>query len=362
MRKIIILIVFVLLFSSIALMSNLTYATNQKLITNAKIKYEYRLNNSSTSRVRLMFELGESIDLSQEKSDIIIEYFTKNNNGTITAINNSTSGGAYVKDKSWVGYLNSYENYPEGELKYSNGNTQDARYLDLIPSNKEISTQITNSTKIDVEWSQELVLAIRITVYRADGSGEKVMVYSDGTKSVTEKIHAPIAPVREIEPITGIRLESTTQIPENTQLVAERIENSALISRVNNTLSDIQRFVVYEISLEANGIEIQPNGKVRIGIPIPEDFNNSNVVVYRIEENGENIAYDVTLEELDGKVYAKFETDHFSTYILAEEVVNLEGKKDDTPKTGTAENIYYIISIMIVISIGILSYGKIRFK
>ena len=74
---------------------------------------------------------------------------------------------------------------------------------------------------------------------------------------------------------------------------------------------------MFDIKLESNGVKIQPNGKVKISIPVPDNFDKSNLVVYRVADNGDKTEYAVTI---NGDV-ATFETDHFSTYVLAEKEV-----------------------------------------
>jgi len=114
MKKITISIILIL--GLISLIPKLVLARETNLITNAKIRYEYKANSS---KVVLTFETTEKIDLSQENTNIIIDYFVKGNDGRLYAINNKSTGTPYVKDKSWSGYLNSYDNYPNGEKKYS---------------------------------------------------------------------------------------------------------------------------------------------------------------------------------------------------------------------------------------------------
>ncbi len=115
-------------------------------------------------------------------------------------------------------------------------------------------------------------------------------------------------------------------------------------------LTNTNKFYAYDITLKSNGVKIQPNGKVKISIPIPEGMETSNLVVYRVEDN-KLIKYEVTVEEIESVKYATFETDHFSTYVLAEvatadnqeenntateeNTTSTNGEKDNTPKTGT---------------------------
>ena len=352
MKKI--LISAILLFFTLILIPTLVSAANANLATNANVKYDYKLNGTNTSRLTVTFNLAESIDLSQENTNIIVDYYIKNTNGELIPIRSDTTGQIYAKDKSWAGYLNSYDNHGV-EYKYSTGTANDTRYSNNIPVGTTLATQITNSTKLDIDWNSSVVFAIKITATRNDKSGEEVIAYSDGSKSTVKKIHAPIAPVVDVSANTGIKLESTSQLPASTQLVAHKIEDNTVYNEVSNILTEVKDFVVYKITLESSGVKIQPDGKVRINIPIPEDYNNSNVSVYRIEEDGSTREYNVSTVKEEGIDYATFETEHFSTYVLAEVE---SGAKDNTPKTGGIEIIYYGISALLLVIIGILIVKK----
>ena len=346
MKKIVIAMIFI--FFMLILIPSVVFATEANLVTNAKAKYDYKLNGTNTSRLIISFNLAENFDFLIENSNIIIDYYMKDNNGKLIPIRSSTTGEIYAKDKTWAGYLNSFDNYPEGEHKYSRGYSNDERYENSIFANTVLSSQITNSTKIDVNWTAETVFAVKVTVIRNDKSGESVIVYSDESKQTVEKIHAPIAPVVEVSPSTGIKLESLAELPASTQLMAEKIEDETIYTEITGILPNATDIVIYKITLESSGVRIQPNGKVKIDIPIPETFDNSSVTVYRIEEDGTTKEYEIEIIETNGISYASFETEHFSTYVLAEEI------KDNTPKTGTRRNICAAISILAISVLGII--------
>ena len=117
--------------------------------------------------------------------------------------------------------------------------------------------------------------------------------------------------------------------------------------------------------MKSNGTEIQPNGKVKISIPIPSDYNKDRLEVYRIADNGEKIKYEITIEG----DYATFETDHFSTYVLAEreeqqeqttnnDQTSNEHKLDETPKTGNTSVIGIIIAVAVISLAGVVIIKK----
>ena len=183
---------------------------------------------------------------------------------------------------------------------------------------------------------------------------------------------------------TGITMNNTIEGVNGTIYRAPKLNVNTVTSgdtynRVQTALSnEVNKFVVYDIDLTSENIEIQPNGKVKMIIPIPNDFDTSNLVVYRIEEDGTKTKYDVTVE---GE-YAVFETDHFSTYVLAEEKEQIQdntdnesdntdntnnnetdstnkGELDETPKTGVETNGTIALTLVSIVSLaGVIALKK----
>lgn len=150
---------------------------------------------------------------------------------------------------------------------------------------------------------------------------------------------------------TNVKLDTTTAVvPADTQLVVKEVTTGSGYNKVVNSLgNEVNNFVTYDITLQSNGVEIQPNESVKISLPIPDNFNKANLVVYRVDEDGTKTQYDVTV---DGN-YATFETDHFSTYVLAERAVvdTNSNELDDTPKTGVETNGTLALVITTVLSL-----------
>ena len=157
----------------------------------------------------------------------------------------------------------------------------------------------------------------------------------------------------------GIKLETNTSVvPVNTTLISKKVEDEKTLKTVKESLKEISnKYVTFDISLINDNKKIQPNGKVKISIPIPSDYDTSKLVVYRIESNGEKVEYNVTV---NGNM-ATFETDHFSTYVLAERTTedtsvkdDTENEKDNTPKTGVTSPILIISLLTTIAGIGII--------
>ena len=156
---------------------------------------------------------------------------------------------------------------------------------------------------------------------------------------------------------TNIQIDTTTAVlPENTQLVANEIKEGETYNLATTVLKDlVNNMYVYDITLQSNGVKVQPNGAVKVSIPIPEGLDTNNLIVYRIDEEGNKTEYTVTVETIDKIQYATFETDHFSTYVLGEKVNTTtaiaEGEKDETPKTGNENVVLNILGTIAIITI-----------
>lgn len=248
-----------------------------------------------------------------------------------------------------------------------------------IQPNEEV--EVTFTVPNDVDTS-------KLTIYRITENGEKieydVILLEHGNTEI--RIETSIMGTYVLaeksdtenninlsDDSTGIKLNANTDaVPENTTLVVKSVTSGDTYKNAKITLGNtVSKIYVYDISLESKGVEIQPNGKVKISIPIPNDLDTSKLVIFRITDNGEKIEYTATIETIDGIKYATFETDHFSTYVLAEktETTNKEQQEDTTkedntkapgilPQTGAG--IGLTIVVIVAIGMSVLYYMKYR--
>ena len=100
---------------------------------------------------------------------------------------------------------------------------------------------------------------------------------------------------------------------------------------VTNAVSD--KIAVFEIDLlNSNDVKVQPNGKVSITTDIPNGFDPSRVVVYRLSADGKSYTK-LTSTVSGGKI--SFETDHFSTYAF---VKTADTQKKDVKAVSGGDN------------------------
>lgn len=164
---------------------------------------------------------------------------------------------------------------------------------------------------------------------------------------------------------TNIKLSATNgTLPTDTKLTVNKITNGSTYMLVENTLKDItSKLYIYDITLTSNETKIQPNGKVKISIPIPNDIDTSKLAIYRIVDNGEKTEYKVTVETIGNTKYATFETDHFSTYVLAE-TTSTSTNQDNTvakgklPQTGVGIG----LTIGLIVCVGIATFVYLNYR
>lgn len=174
--------------------------------------------------------------------------------------------------------------------------------------------------------------------------------------------------VTDTDTATNIKLDTTADIvPSGTKIVVEKVTTGASYNVVVTALGNaVSKFELYDISLKNNNATIQPNGKVKVSIPVPSGYDTSKIIVFYVADNGTKTKYDTTVK--DG--YVIFETDHFSNYVVAEETTTTESsntsettsdttstegtnttntthKLDNTPKTGEETNFTSIVTVMI---------------
>lgn len=163
---------------------------------------------------------------------------------------------------------------------------------------------------------------------------------------------------------TNIKITTNeSNVPLDTHLIVKSVKNDNI-----NKIIKTDNYEAFDIKLfsesNKNWITKLNNGKFLVSIPISEQLNGKSITTYYINSNNELEEHKTTIR--DG--LATFETDHFSTYILAERVANIkddekennniteeikeenkEHKLDDEPKTGII-SIVSILSVIIIIS------------
>lgn len=258
--------------------------------------------------------------------------------GTITIDRNYAKGNCYMVLYSTIYAGNTINVQSFGTLSYVGKQGSHFQYVAQITDKS-----IFNKGEINLDINEENFHTSFVWLFEGD--------LVDLTTTVTKE-----------DTTTGIKLETTTTVlPSNVILSSVTVTEQSTLDTVNKALKDTtSKYKVYDINLLKDGEKVQPNGQVKISIPIPSDYDKSRLEIYRIDDNGTKTKYDVTV---DGE-YATFETDHFSTYVLAEKqeettpTNNDKKELDETPKTGATEIAYYVLPVAIISAIGIVVFRK----
>ena len=169
---------------------------------------------------------------------------------------------------------------------------------------------------------------VEYTTYYTTGktSSSEIVYASDG------RIVSIAKPPKKLEindKETGIRLEASEGVvPSDTVLKTEKVTDGENFKIIGKALEDTaDKWVAYDIRLLSNNAEIQPNGKVKITMPIPENLNMDKAALFHVAENGKLTKIAYTLDKTTNTI--AFEIDHFSLYAVAE-------TNDANPPTGDA--------------------------
>lgn len=104
-----------------------------------------------------------------------------------------------------------------------------------------------------------------------------------------------------------------SEVPLDTHLTVETVKSEEIKKAIGT-----DNYEAYDIKLYSNTKDVSitklDNGKFLVEIPVSSSLNGKNIVTYYLNSNNELEEYETVVK--DG--VASFETDHFSTYILAE--------------------------------------------
>jgi hypothetical protein len=179
-------------------------------------------------------------------------------------------------------------------------------------SNPSIHAAYDNAYKVlqQVDASQSAVDSVYDTLYGA--------MNKTPNPTPTNPTGPKTNPVSVKDEVTNITIDAPAGVlPANTQVSVSPVKNRALANYqlVETALNKVaEKFTAYQITLESGNAVIEPNGKVKVSLPIPEGYDPARLAVARILDDGTTKLYDVTVK---GDTLS-FETDHFSLYAIVE--------------------------------------------
>ncbi len=173
-------------------------------------------------------------------------------------------------------------------------------------------------------------------------------------KADTESMYTPTFVSSDVATDVAISANSGT-LPLDTLIRVNEITGGDQYEKIMKILAledgEIYDLKLFSQALEKNITKLE-DGSFEVRIPLSEKLKGKDLVAYYVDDNGNKEEHEVTIK--DG--YAVFNTNHFSTYTLAEKPAetpdetpietpdntpkgddntNNENEKDETPKTGT---------------------------
>ena len=189
-------------------------------------------------------------------------------------------------------------------------------------------------------------------------------------KADTESMYTPTFISSDVATDVAISANSGT-LPLDTLIRVNEITGGDQYEKIMKILA-LENGEIYDLKLFSQALEKNitklEDGSFEVRIPLSEKLKGKDLVAYYVDNNGNKEEHEVTIK--DG--YAVFNTNHFSTYTLAEKVSDVTppsnneenkdeqgGEKDDTPKTGTGIlAIESILGIFAVVLAGVAIIAK----
>ena len=127
----------------------------------------------------------------------------------------------------------------------------------------------------------------------------------------------------------GISVITNGNIDKEAVLQTFRVSSSDVVEPILNPQNPYEQYELYNICFVKDDKCVQPNGKVTVKIPAPENMKGNSCKIYRREQNGKW----TVLQAYRSGDYLWFETDHFSFYALVydkiePEIVKMPNKTD----------------------------------
>lgn len=118
-------------------------------------------------------------------------------------------------------------------------------------------------------------------------------------------------------------ISESSSIPLDAVVYTDEVKNNN-IAQIVGTDNYYAYDIVLKSKIVGGTIDSIKNGIFIVKIPIPNTLADKDIAVYHISDSGDKINYEVNVEN----GYAVFKTDHFSTYVLAEENVTNDNDGD----------------------------------
>lgn len=219
----------------------------------------------------------------------------------------------------------------------------------------------------EAEFTTKVSKLSEITVDVVNGYVNEATIYAKWDKNTV---------VNKTDSATNVSVQiSTSTSAQDIELnVSNVVESSSEYTKITS-LIEASKYKIFDIKLVKQNVVVQPNGEVKITFDLPEGFNSSKTVVYRVNDDNSVTQLAYTLSS--GKI--EVTTDHFSYYVIAEvdtkistsietsttieSTVETIVEEEQVENPNTVDNIVYTVGFaLVVISMIIAIYVKLNKK
>ena len=151
----------------------------------------------------------------------------------------------------------------------------------------------------------------------------------------------------------GITFADNNNFQAGTTVTAKEVKSGTAFDMAKKALASVSsKFVVFDFSAVKSGATVQPNGKVKVTMNIPETLSAEGLKMFYVSDKGEKENIAITVDKKNKTVTAELE--HFSTYVLA--------NVSTSPKTGDNSNVMLWVILLCVSSfaLGVVSFSRIK--
>ena len=191
------------------------------------------------------------------------------------------------------------------------------------------------------------VYALTVKVGNKEGEFD-FLIKRDSSKMITPSY-------KTVDMKTEVEVSSDdTSIPLDTTIAVKTVKNDTIKNALGTDV-----YAAYDITLHSAAIGEKitkiDDGKFVVSMPVPEHLkgiDSEKLTVYYINEKGEK---EEQKAEINKDGMAVFETNHFSTYVLAEKV---PGTLKNNPET--SDNMLFAAGMLVISMAGIIIANKYR--
>ena len=271
----------------------------------------------------------------------------------------TTQGGVSIKNVIYIPSDTADNNdaYIKAALK---------RITDYLGKDTDISIEVAGKfTDLgdDINYVKEQIdLSGAGDSYYTLTIGENSYDFVIAKSNKTENFEAPAYKGDDL--FSKIKITTTDKsVPFDTAITVKEVKNDTIKKALGTDAYAAYDISLYSSSLGTNITKLE-NGVFTVSIPIPDGFDAEKLTAYYVADDGKTAEHKITITD-DG--FAAFETDHFSTYALAE--VKSDGTKapespeaDEitSPNTGNTDNIAIWLLLMMSLSLGFVSVAMLK--